>query len=347
LAHRDSTAEVKDEAEKDETGKTTAFILPPSSFIPSYGVRMWVRGVKSSRATGIAGYSAADRRLTGSAQLELRNLLGTGRKLAASWQSAWALTSYSLSYTEPWVLGTTIDLTAAAQHQVQDTSYARTDLSLTALARTSPRTGVRLETGFDQYVITGPAGDVKTVWGGTGVVTDSRDVPANPAAGWMLDVRTKAGTRTETVPPAGAASVGLVGHTELDAEAEALVAPSLTWSNSVGARWVYAQAALTESELYQMGGSLNLRGYNENEFTSDKLGWVRSELRYRLGRTNRVYPFVDAGTYHDSLGWQVKPAYGAGLRVGTGVGLFGLDYGVAFGESPARGKVHLRFETEF
>jgi hemolysin activation/secretion protein len=96
-----------------------------------------------------------------------------------------------------------------------------------------------------------------------------------------------------------------------------------------------------------MGGPRTVRGYNEGEFASTSLGWFSTELRYLLGRGSRVYPFLDAGTYRDAAGWHATPGYGAGARVATRAGVLGLDYGVAFRDSPVRGKVHLSFDAAF
>jgi hemolysin activation/secretion protein len=86
-----------------------------------------------------------------------------------------------------------------------------------------------------------------------------------------------------------------------------------------------------------------VRGYREDEFTSSRVGWFNTELRYSLDRTSSVYPFLDAGVYRDSLVW----GYGVGTRVATQVGVLGLDYGIAFRDSPLRGKVHLSYDVMF
>jgi hemolysin activation/secretion protein len=96
-----------------------------------------------------------------------------------------------------------------------------------------------------------------------------------------------------------------------------------------------------------LGGPGTVRGYREDEFASTRVGWFSTELRYSLDRTSSVYPFLDLGVCQDSLGWQMKPGYGAGTRVTTRAGVFGLDYGVALRDSPLRGKVHLSYDVAF
>jgi hemolysin activation/secretion protein len=171
---------------------------------------------------------------------------------------------------------------------------------------------------------------------------DSRDFPANPRSGVRLSALTKVGNRSTD-----SAGSDAVTHVELGLNDVLPYGRSLAWSNSVGLRAVYSGASLTQSELYTLGGPGTVRGYREDEFVSTRVGWFSTELRYSLDRTSSVYPFLDVGIYQDSLGWQVRPGYGAGTRVTTQVGVLGLDYGVAFPGSPLRGKVHLSYDVAF
>jgi hemolysin activation/secretion protein len=180
------------------------------------------------------------------------------------------------------------------------------------------------------------------VWAGTGVLLDSRDFPANPRSGVRLSALTRVGNRTSD-----SAASTVVTHVELGLNGVLPVGRRLAWSNSVGLRAVHSAAVLTASELYTLGGPGTLRGYREDEFASTRVGWFSTELRYRLDRTSSIYPFLDVGVYQDSVGWQAKPGYGAGTRVATQVGVLGLDYGVAFRDSPLRGKVHLSYDVLF
>ncbi|MCX6840872.1 MAG: BamA/TamA family outer membrane protein [candidate division WOR-3 bacterium] len=308
----------------------------------AYGVRFWVTGGRNNRASGVAGYSPEDHQLTGLVHIAFHNLFDTGRRLEADWRSAFARTSYRLSYTEPWVLGTPIDVTASAQQQTVDTTSAQTNLALAAQARAAAWTTVSFETGYDRFTDAPSEASAAVVWAGTGVVVDSRDFPANPRSGVRLSVLTKVGNRA-----VDSTHSDVVTHIELGLAGVLPLGPSVAWSNSVGGRAVYSAATLTEPELYRMGGPGTVRGYREDEFVSTRLGWFTSEVRYLLGRTSSAYPFLDVGVYQDLSGWQVKPGYGVGTRVATPVGVLGLDYGVAFRDSPLRGKVHLSYDVTF
>jgi outer membrane protein assembly factor BamA len=334
-----------------------------------YGVRFWVTGRRVNSASGVAGYSPDDKKLTGMIQVSFRSLFDTGRRLEAGWQSAYSRTSYRLSYTEPWVLGTAIDVTASARQQTVDSTSAQMNLGLSAAARAATWTTVTFETGYDRFTDVLSRTNADVVWAGTGVVIDSRDFPANPRKGVRLSALTSVGNRSvrktqDTVlsdggpcgpsrisrlayPAADSVRSAVVTHVELGVAGAVPVGRRFAWLNSLGLRAVYSAASLIESELYRLGGPGTVRGYREDEFASTRLGWFSTELRYRLDRASSVYPFTDVGVYRDSLDWQVKPGYGIGTRVATRVGILGFDYGVAFRDSPLRGKVHLSYDLTF
>jgi outer membrane protein assembly factor BamA len=308
----------------------------------AYGVRFWVTGRRVNSASGVAGYSPTDRKLTGLLLVSFHNLFDTGRRLEADWRSAYARTSYRLSYTEPWLLGTSIDVTATARQQTIDTTSAQTNLALSAMARAAAWTTVSFETGYDRFTDALSRTSANVVWAGTGIILDSRDFPANPRSGVRLSALTKVGNRTTD-----SASSAAITHVEVGLNGVLPFGRSLAWSNSVGLRAIYSAAALTASELYTLGGPGTVRGYPEDQFLSSRVGWFSTELRYSLDRTSSVFPFLDIGAYQDSLGWYVEPGYGVGTRVATQVGVLGFDYGVAFRESPLRGKVHLSCDVLF
>jgi hypothetical protein len=58
----------------------------------------------------------------------------------------------------------------------------------------------------------------------------------------------------------------------------------------------------------------------------------------------RVYPFYDLAFAQD-YGW--LSGYGAGIRIESGIGLLGVDYGIRTGANPLQGKVHLSLQTSF
>jgi outer membrane protein insertion porin family len=110
-------------------------------------------------------------------------------------------------------------------------------------------------------------------------------------------------------------------------------------------------------ELFPLGGATSLRGYREEQFRGAHVELVQFEQRYLLGTDgSRFAGFVDVGhvsTRGTVLAVPGQPdhffqvGYGAGLRLGTRVGLIGVDYALGEGDSPLAGKVHVQLESAF
>ncbi|MBW6515936.1 MAG: BamA/TamA family outer membrane protein [Candidatus Cloacimonetes bacterium] len=111
---------------------------------------------------------------------------------------------------------------------------------------------------------------------------------------------------------------------------------------------------LKDYELYDLGGTNDLRGFREKQFSGYRVGWSNLELRYLLTRKSRVFLFTDYGivqypvqettrTLKDLIG------VGFGMRIDTRLGLIGVDYGISHSEGkwlhPLDGMIHFGLET--
>jgi outer membrane protein insertion porin family len=104
-----------------------------------------------------------------------------------------------------------------------------------------------------------------------------------------------------------------------------------------------------------LGGARSLRGYREEQFLGSRIGWTNLELRYWLGKSSRFFGFVDGGAFFRER-WEgdqrvvlqdLKLGTGVGVRVETGVGIWGVDYALGEEDRPLSGKIHLSLQSEF
>jgi len=94
----------------------------------------------------------------------------------------------------------------------------------------------------------------------------------------------------------------------------------------------YERENVAEYELYRMGGFRTLRGFREDEWRSSRLAWINSELRYMTGPQSMLYIFYDHGVMQDEA-QELKAdvfALGAGISIGTKLGIMSLGYGLPF-----------------
>ena len=109
------------------------------------------------------------------------------------------------------------------------------------------------------------------------------------------------------------------------------------------------------SDLYYLGGTNTLRGYREKQFQGNRLAWSNLEYRYLLTRRSFAFVFFDSGYFLRSedlsRGIQkvsdVKLGYGIGINLETGLGVLGVSFALAKGDSFSDGKIHFGLLNEF
>jgi outer membrane protein assembly factor BamA len=95
-----------------------------------------------------------------------------------------------------------------------------------------------------------------------------------------------------------------------------------------------------------------VRGYAEDQFRAATAAWINLEYRYLFGPRSRAFLFTDAAVYDGpggaaGAGHRVKVGYGLGIRLETGLGIMGVDYGLCEGDGLSRGKVHVGLKNAF
>ncbi len=113
----------------------------------------------------------------------------------------------------------------------------------------------------------------------------------------------------------------------------------------------YISGETSYNQLFNLGGSNNLRGYEDDQFKGEKMYAATLEYRIPVAQKVEAVLFTDVGsawdidagripwyTDDDSINW----SYGVGLRLQTPIGPIRLDYG--HGD---RNKFHFSFGAQF
>jgi outer membrane protein insertion porin family len=110
-----------------------------------------------------------------------------------------------------------------------------------------------------------------------------------------------------------------------------------------------------QSDLFRLGGTLSLRGYREEQFLGSRIGWTNLEYRLLLSRRTFAFLFFDTGYYflQEDLSRNIsksegfKIGYGLGLNLETSLGVLGVSFALAKGDSFGDGKIHFGIINEF
>ncbi len=313
-----------------------------------------VRERSAGRVEGGLGYApgppGASRGLTGQFSLDFESFLGTGRGVHASWGRRGPESSdLELRYREPWAFGTPLsgEFHVSVRERV---GFVENELGGAAAFAVTPDLNLRI--GLRREGVRPGQGDLEGVigsqfWGvEAGVRYDTRDDLWNP----------KGGSRYEGTLNWGRVETGEVRRSRR--QFAVLLAHFVpTGGRSVAAVSLRAEGVMQSGRVppearLRLGGSATIRGHREEAFLATQASWMNLEWRLLLGRRSRAFLFADLGALKESGtdrggAWLLPVGYGAGLRLESRMGQIGLDYGLAKGESPGQGKVHLRVANEF
>jgi outer membrane protein insertion porin family len=348
-------------------------VQPPQFYVDSEDNGVLLVTVKEKNTNnfdGIVGYvpPATDNEsgyVTGLVNVTLRNIFGTGRAAAVRWQK---LTRESqeleLKYLEPWLFGFPFNLNADLFQRIQDTTYvqrriggaleflATEDISASAFVLTEEVIPTEREIPvFTVY-------NSSTLTTGLSLKIDLRNDPIATTGGFLFETgysfsRKKINGPTEYITP------GLETNPNLQRITAGFSAFYELFFRNIVAISVNGKELsgpfFEQSDLWRFGGTRTVRGYREEQFLASRIAW--SNIEYRLMLTPRSYGFLffDAGYYSVEAdedrgvakNEDVIFGYGIGITVETAIGLFGVSFALADGDSFSEGKIHFGIINEF
>ncbi len=300
---------------------------------------------------------------TGMFRVELRNLFGTGRLVNIAWKKPDRYSEeFHLRYREPFILGLPFHAGVELHRIIRDTTYIEWEYALngeiplhenvTAIFRVFtrdvypdslasavqrlPRThSLRSELGF-QF--------------------DNRNEPFNPTRGMVLNVSVDYGKQENLGPDYLLAEDSLLRKTDVTRMRGRLALYRKIWRRQVLALNVQAgfvgntgqQVQLPE--MFWFGGATSVRGFRENQFVAERVGWMNLEYWFLLGPRSRFFLFWDWATYSRKYPERVhgQPmGFGLGIRLTGPLGIMQVDYGLASGKSFRDGMIHFRLLNTF
>lgn len=302
--------------------------------------------------------------VTGLIDLQFLNLFGTGRRGKVYWQRpSSGVQQLALAWREAWIGGTPLHADLSFEQRVEDTLYVTrkfgTRVGFPVSATTEIFTGISREELLADSATAVALGFVtnQTLLYEIGVTVDTRDHLTNPRGGIRFETTAARAHRTTDDPPFGSDKTRFEQQrATVDFEVNREVFPFWVTNVSGHARILTSdEPRVQTADLFKLGGARTLRGFREEQFLGEQIAWTTVEARYWLGQSSRFAFFSDWGGVannsksreSDSREWEAHLAYGLGLRLETGIGIWGVDYGIATSNSPLNGQLHVSLLSLF
>jgi len=309
-----------------------------------------VNEVNSNRITGIIGYIPSENGeeggFVGSVTTDLLNLFGTGRMLSLQWQKEIPpYTKLDVSYKEPWLLASQLNLISSFSHFIEDTLFTFSKVNLNLQTALSINLTMGLVTGWEKFTAASIGlPDSKKYTLGTEFQFNNLDDKINPRRGIDYHFYTEYGKKN---------SVDIMKFTlDLFQSFPIFSNNAITFLLS-GKGTRTNDPPLPEYEQFRLGGYNSLRGYRDRQFRTTEMLRLSPEYRYLVSRKSRLYLLYDCAyfettSYPDGLtkDW-FKDGYGIGAKILSGLGIISIEYALGEERTFMKGKIHIGIDTTF
>ena len=304
-----------------------------------------VREKKHSNSfRGIVGFSRktqGDYVLNGSVDLDLKNVAGTGRNAGFSWMNNGEKYSrVNFKYFEPFLLSLPVSAAVELGQVVEDTLFVRYKAGFT----------FKYPIGSKSSLVVGFIGDRNM----PGIGELLKSTRQRYRIGFTFRGSGLVESISSSVDGVYRRSYYRGGRSITDYEAiymfEGLFSMGTVASESLFFRLftegVVSSGEIPLAEKIPLGGAKTMRGYRENQFRGESIGFTN--LEYRFGEGGGFFLFDDTGVvYNRSDGWRVHNGLGFGLRSKSPLGIVSLSFGVGDSISFEDTKIHIAMYQTF
>ncbi|HRZ49639.1 MAG TPA: BamA/TamA family outer membrane protein [Bacteroidales bacterium] len=333
--------------------------------------------VRTSSFRGIAGFGPdqADPsriRLSGDVNLKLVNALRYGEEMVLNWTGIQGDQQLELGYAQPYLPILPFGLYFRMDFLKKGDLYYRLDQRYGLLVPAGPGFNFSLyirqqeSRVLDRSIFTGvpvlpPYTDMTFRSFGAALTLTRLDHLQNPGRGGYLKADLSTGKKTllssydipETLL-AGKPLQQQQGSADLRGDLYIPLTPRWIFHPALMA-YALAGQMLLENELFLLGGTGSLRGFEERSLRASSALAFTAEIRYRFEEASHFRLFTDAGWYERNLPASYHRdfpvGFGVGIGFSTAAGILQLDY--AYGIQQGNpfdfrtGRLHLGILTTF
>jgi outer membrane protein assembly factor BamA len=315
---------------------------PPDGFL----LRIPLAERQTHHARGALGFSRGGA-VVGSIEATLRNIAGTAREAAFSWNGRGeGRTDLGLAYREPWILGLPPSLDVEVRQVVEDTLWVEREGEVGMTWDLGA--GFTGSIGYQgRRVIPGSSGDISGLrsdeaWGRA--IWDRETAEDLPPRGHWIGLR--AGYRDLLDLETGIKTP--VVRLELEARRTVVYSARVLFLfRGAGKLAIHGGDELPLPERFAVGGARSVRGYREAQFRTDRIGWFTVEAHLSSRGLSSIFLFGDIGAYRSGGAYRDLCGFGPGITARTTLGVANLAYGIPRGSDLLQGRIHVALGGDF
>ena len=338
-------------------------------------VVLYLEDNSSNRFDGILGLNPDENsgriNVVGELKVDLRNAFRRGEKIYLNWEKVKTNSqNFNIDFTYPFLFKTRFGIHTEMNYFRQDTSFAnlRGVLGISYFINESQEFSLSAEIiesnsllNSSNAIMTPPINSVSTLYYGVSYKLNTLDYRINPRKGWNLELALRTGNKTITKnPEIESIDYQEIKETSMQLKSDISISYFLPLFKRNTAHFKLQSGNLIGdnvfvNELYQIGGTKSLRGFNQQSILTSNYYIFSTEFRYLFSRNSNFFGFFDLGFYENNSidFYQRDTPYGFGLGVNfqTNTGIFSLSYGLGSQQNNPilfkNGKVHFGFISLF
>lgn len=295
--------------------------------------------------------------VTGSIDLAMRNLVGSGRDLDFAWRRDRLTGSrLAVAYRERFLLGGPVDATVRVSQTLRDSTSTGQTVELSG--ELPVHRSLALEGGgsVDRSVVhLGVTGNTLRWRAHVGLRWESLGREVDGGRFGTFEVRAETARRHNDLRAGPVHDESHVGQTIWGGRFDCGAPVRRRHTLAAHGEWhvlVSDESEVPANELFEFGGARTLRGYREQQFRGDAVAFGGLEYRYGDPRSAQVYVFCDAGAVRRRRADAPRESAthvgsGAGLRAAVATGAMDVSFGMGEERSFAAIKVHVSFVQRF
>ena len=322
--------------------------------------------------------------LTGDADIHLRNALGRGEAMQATWQQLQPKSPrLNLAYNQWYIFKSRFGFDSQFELYKQDSQFLQirarigipyqlgNNKSVSVFYQWQKNVVGEVDTNKVKNTRTLPAmADFSVQQLGIAWKTDQTDYPQNPRSGFRAELNLLGGLK-QVVPNGSILALKTADFDYarlydtvrtksqqftalVNLEKYSPLNPALILKNSLHGGWIHSPQYF-RNELFRLGGFHLLRGFDEQSIFASAYAVTTAELRWLTGRNSFLFAFADAGItrYAEYNAGAIQRYLGSGLGLQLEAGSTLVQISVAAGKqshvpfSLRQTKIHVGFTNRF